>query len=108
MSVHTPAFLALRDALLALDDEERRRLVELLGAMHAPKPPLSGRLAALLALIARLDPSDRRRLATWCARYLSRWGQVPVAASQTLATPQAGTLCVVSPESQLNAKSKPS
>ncbi|GAC1563408.1 MAG: hypothetical protein NVS3B17_17800 [Vulcanimicrobiaceae bacterium] len=59
--------------------------------MHDPKPPVSGDLAGILQMIARLDPTDRRRLATWCARYLSRWGQIPVAASRSLATPQAGS-----------------
>ena len=90
MPPHSSAFVALRDALLRLDDEERRRVADLLGAMHEPKPPISGRLAEILAMIARLDPSDRSRLAAWCGRYLSRWGQIPVAASRSLATPTAG------------------
>lgn len=88
---HSPAFVELRDALLRLDDVERRRIAALAGAMHDPLPPISGELASVLAKIAALDPTDRRRLATWCSRYLSRWGQVPVAASRALATPTAGS-----------------
>lgn len=76
--------------MLRLDDAERRRVADLVGAMHDPKPPISGELASVLSRIAALDPTDRRRLATWCSRYLSRWGQVPVAASRALATPKAG------------------
>lgn len=88
--MHSPSFAALRDALLRLGDDERRRIADLVGAMHDPKPPISGDLAAILGMVAALDPSDRRRLARWCARYLSRWGQVPVASSRQLATPQGG------------------
>ena len=98
MPAHSSAFVALRDALLHLDDEERRRIADLLGAMHDPKPPVSGRLAETLAMIARLDPSDRNRLASWCGRYLSRWGQVPVAASRTIVSPTAGSGDVVTPK----------
>jgi len=88
---HSRSFVVLRDALLRLDEVERRRVADLAGAMQAPKPPISGELARVLAMIAALDPTDRRRLATWCARYLSRWGQVPVAASRAFATPTAGS-----------------
>ena len=91
MPEHSIAFVILRNALVRLDDGERRRVADLLGAMHAPKPPVSGELAEILQMIGHLDPNDRRPLATWCARYLSRWGQIPVAASRALATPQAGT-----------------
>ncbi len=91
MFPHTSAFIALRDALLALADDERRRVADLAGAMHAPKPPISGELAGILRMIAALDPADRKRLAKWCALYLSRWGQVSVAASRLLATPRAGS-----------------
>ncbi len=91
MASHSPAFVALRDALLRLGDDERRRVADLIGAMHDSKPPISGELAGILGMIAVLDPTDRRRFAKWCARYLSRWGQVPVAASRLLATPKAGS-----------------
>ena len=103
MPSHSTAFAALRDAMLLLDDGERRRVADLLGAMHDAKPPVSGRLAEILAMIARLDPNDRGRLAAWCGRYLSRWGQVPVAASRTLATPTAGTGGVVEPNPDRSA-----
>ncbi|GAC1312594.1 MAG: hypothetical protein NVSMB19_26810 [Vulcanimicrobiaceae bacterium] len=91
MAAHSSAFALLRAALLQLADEERRRVADLVGAMHDAKPPISGELAGVLAMIAALDPTDRRRLAQWCARYLSRWGQIPVAASRRLATPTAGS-----------------
>lgn len=90
MASHSPAFVALRDALLRLGDDERRCVADLIGAMHDSKPPISGELACILGMIAVLDPTDRRRFAKWCARYLSRWGQVPVAASRLLATPEGG------------------
>ena len=106
MPSHSTAFVSLRDALLRLDDEERRRVADLLGAMHDPKPPVSGRLAEILAMIAHLDPSDRSRLAAWCGRYLSRWGQVPVAASRSLATPTAGTGSIVDPNRVLATPSE--
>lgn len=91
MPTHSPAFVELREALLRLAETERRRVADLVGAMHDAKPPISGELAEILGMIARLDPTDRRRLATWCANYLSRWGQIPVAASRRLATPTAGS-----------------
>ena len=97
---HSPSFAALRDALLGLDDAERRRVADLVGAMHDPKPPISAALATVLAAIAALDPTDRRRLATWCARYLSRWGQIPVAASHGLVTPTAGNEARALPETR--------
>ncbi|GAC1567763.1 MAG: hypothetical protein NVS2B3_07690 [Vulcanimicrobiaceae bacterium] len=87
---HSQAFVALRTALLALDEAERRRIADLAGAMTEPKPPISRELASVLALLAALDANDRRRFATWCARYLSRWGQVPVAASRSLESPVPG------------------
>jgi hypothetical protein len=80
---HTPEFLALRDAILQdLADDDRRRLAALLGCMTDPQPELSASLAGILGEIARLSVTDRARLSRWCARYLSRWGQIPVAASR--------------------------
>ena len=73
----------MRDAILDdLGDEDRRRLAALLGCMTEPQPELSPSLAGLLGEIARLSVNDRARLSRWCARYLSRWGQIPVAASR--------------------------
>jgi hypothetical protein len=80
--MHPPAFTALRDAILGLPEDNRKRLAALLGCMHGPRPPLSGELTRVLAAIAALDPADRGRLAKWCASYLSRWGQVPAASSR--------------------------
>lgn len=73
----------MRDAILDdLGDEDRRRLAALLGCMTEPQPELSPSLAGLLGEIARLSVNDRARLSRWCGRYLSRWGQIPVAASR--------------------------
>lgn len=47
MASHSPAFVALRDALLRLGDDERRRVADLIGAMHDSKPPISGELACI-------------------------------------------------------------
>jgi hypothetical protein len=80
---HTPQFRALRDAILDdLADDDRRRLAGLLGCMTAPQPELSPSLVAVLGEIAQLAVADRARLARWCGRYLSEWGQIPVAASR--------------------------
>ena len=78
------AFEEIRDAILAMEQDDRRQLAALAGAMHAPQPAISASLAAVLGLISRLDTSDRSRLARWCGRYVSRWGQIPVAASQAV------------------------
>jgi hypothetical protein len=80
---HSPEFRALRDAILDdLADEDRRRLAGLLGCMTAPLGEPSPSLVAVLAEIAQLSVGDRARLARWCGRYLSQWGQIPVAASR--------------------------
>jgi hypothetical protein len=80
---HSPEFRALRDAILDdLADEDRRRLAGLLGCMTAPQPEPSPSLVVVLGEIARLSIGDRARLARWCGRYLSAWGQIPVAASR--------------------------
>ena len=79
----------MRDAILAdLADDDRRRLAALLGCMTDPQPELSPSLAGILGDIARLSVTDRARLSRWCGQYLSRWGQVPVAASRRV-TPKA-------------------
>jgi hypothetical protein len=86
---HSPEFRALRDAILDdLSDEDRRRLAGLLGCMTDPQPEISAGLASILGDIARLTVTDRGRLSRWCGRYLSRWGQIPVAASRRV-TPKA-------------------
>jgi hypothetical protein len=79
---HSAAFQELRDTILALGQDDRRQLAALTGAMHATQPPISGPLAEVLGKISRLDVNDRARLARWCGCYVSRWGQIPVAASR--------------------------
>ncbi len=86
MSDHPPAFKALRNAIVdELTDDDRRRLAALVGFMHEPQPPLSAPLVRVLSAIATLTPDERSSLSRWCARYLTRWGQVPVAASRRAA-----------------------
>jgi hypothetical protein len=89
--MHSATFIALRDAILELTDEDRRRLAALLGCMHEPQPPVSGGLARVLSAFAALDPEQRCRMSAWCAQYLSRWGQVPAAASRRVKHPKAGS-----------------
>jgi hypothetical protein len=79
---HSPAFVALRDLIVdELEDEDRRRLADLLGAMNDSKPELSPAVVKALAAIVALPIADRKTLAGWCARYLNRWGQIPQAAA---------------------------
>ncbi len=85
MPEHSAAFQALRDAILdELSDVDRRRLAALLGCMTQPQPTPSPGLTRVLGMIARLDVKDRDRIARWCGSYLSRWGQIPVAASRRI------------------------
>jgi hypothetical protein len=85
---HTAEFRAVRDAIVDdLEDEERRRLAVLLGCMTEPAAELPAPLVAVLGAIARLAPPDRARLVRWCGRYLTRWGQVPVAAGRRVSAP---------------------
>jgi hypothetical protein len=81
---HSEAFRELRDAILALGQDDRQQLAALTGAMHATQPPISAPLAAVLGAISRLDVNDRARLARWCGCYVSRWGQIPVATSRAI------------------------
>jgi hypothetical protein len=74
---HSPAFLAVRDAILALDsDKDRARLAALFGDMTTPHRDL-GELRRVLRLIAMLDDADLERLAKWFSTWVSRWGQMP-------------------------------
>jgi hypothetical protein len=83
--MHSPAFQALRNAILNdLNDLDRRRLAALLGCMTEPQATPSPALTRALGMIAALDIKDRDRIARWCATYLSRWGQIPVAASRRI------------------------
>jgi len=77
---HSAAFLAVRTALLALDDVDRRPIARLFGAMQVPEADLTPGTIALLRTIADLDDADLLRFGRWFWRYLSRWGDVPSAA----------------------------
>jgi len=88
---HSAAFIAIRNAILdELDDDDRRRLVGLLGSMTEPQRELSPLVIQALAAIVQLDPGDRRKLSRWFGRYVSFWGQIPVAASRRVAPPYGG------------------
>ncbi len=79
----------MRDAIVDdLDDEQRRRLAALLGCMTEPAAELPAPLVGVLAAVASLAPGDRARLVRWCGRYLTRWGQVPVAAGRRVTPPR--------------------
>jgi hypothetical protein len=84
MADHTPQFAAARDVVLELEDADRRALARLFGAMHAPEADPSLALIAALRTIAALPDADVVKLARWFRRYVSRWGQVPIAASRSV------------------------
>jgi hypothetical protein len=85
---HTPEFCVVRDAIVDdLGDDERRRLAVLLGCMTEPGAELPAALVTVLGAIAALGPGDRARLVRWCGRYLTRWGQIPVAAARRVTPP---------------------
>jgi hypothetical protein len=89
---HSAEFLAFRDLLLTgLSDEDRRRLAGLFGCMTERLPELSPEADAALRAFVALKVADRRRVVRWFASYVSRWGQVPVAASRRVAAPKAGS-----------------
>jgi hypothetical protein len=86
---HSVAFAAVRDRLLReLDDADRLRLTGLFGSMTDPLPDPSPALVALLAAIVALEPADRVKLARWVRTYVTRWGQVPSAASRQVQHPE--------------------
>jgi hypothetical protein len=77
---HSPAFLAVRDLIIALDDRDRARLAQLFGAMQERQPRLGPAVRAALRAIAELDDDDLERLVKWFGAYVNRWGQMPKAA----------------------------
>jgi hypothetical protein len=81
---HSPEFLTVRDALLDLDDADRRRLVGMYGSMTDPLPIPSLAFIAFFRTIAALSDDDHRRLAKWIGQFVSKFGGVPSAASQRI------------------------
>lgn len=75
-------FAVIRDAVLALDEADRRRLADLCGAMQEPRPPLSEPAVAVLAAFVALDAADRAKLGKWFGQYVNRWGQIPQASGR--------------------------
>jgi hypothetical protein len=95
---HSSAFIAFRNLVVSgLEEEDRRRLTALFGCMHDPKPPISSEVVAVLRAFVALPSDDRRRVVRWFGRYVSRWGQIPAAASQSVVTPAAGSSPIDSP-----------
>jgi hypothetical protein len=88
---HSEAFLRVRDAVLELDDEDRRRLTDLFGSMTERKPDPSAALLDLLEAASRLDRADQRRLSKWVQRYVNARGQVPSASSFRASKAARGT-----------------
>ena len=80
-SKHSPEFLAVRDALLELEDADRRPFARLFGAMQDPQLPLTPEAIKLLRAIAKLDDEDVKRLGKWFQTFANRWGGIPSAAS---------------------------
>lgn len=79
---HTPAFERVRDALLALADDGRKRLADLFGSLTEKKADPSASLLSFIAASAALDRDDQAKLARWVRTYVNRWWQVPQAPSR--------------------------
>ena len=82
MNEHSKAFAEVRQAVLDLDEGDRKRIAAMIGAMTVPEPALSGHAIAFLARFAALPEDERYRLSAWFGKYVNRWGQIPVMASR--------------------------
>ena len=78
---HSPEFLAVRDALLATEDADRKPIGRMFGTMREPEMALSPATIEMLRAIVALDDADIQRFGKWVKTYLSKFGQVPNAAS---------------------------
>lgn len=72
----------VRDQILGLSDDDRRRLAGLFGRIGAPLPLPSPALFATIEAVLALDRSERDLTAKWVRTYVNQWGQVPQAASR--------------------------
>jgi hypothetical protein len=79
---HSDSFRKIRDAILALEQSDCRRLADLFGSMRDKRPALEAPVVAILALFVELEAVDRARLARWMQTYVNAWGQIPTAAGQ--------------------------
>lgn len=70
---HSEMFLAVRALLLALEDEDRRRLTGLYGSMTEKVSDPSPALRTFIGEIAKLDATDHIRLARCVRTYVSKW-----------------------------------
>ncbi len=71
----SPEFVAVRDAILALQgDRDRARLAGLLGCMTEPSRALGGSLRATLRAVAALPDDDLERLVNWFHTWVNAWG----------------------------------
>ncbi len=87
---HSAAFAAVRERLLSLTDEDRRRLTVLLGAyMTSSEAGPAPDLLAACEAVFRLPRQEQARLVAWFRRYVNRWGQVPQLSSQQASRPSA-------------------
>jgi hypothetical protein len=77
MTPHSPAFIRVRDLILALDDDrDRARLAALFCHVTQQHRDL-GELRRVLRAIGELDDGDLERLAKWFSQYMNHWGQTP-------------------------------
>jgi hypothetical protein len=74
--MHSPAFIRVRDAVLALSEADRARLARLLGHIAEPRRDL-GDLNRILRMIGELDAADVERLSRWFYTWVNAWGQMP-------------------------------
>lgn len=81
---HSPAFTAVRDRLVTLDDRDRARLAQLFGAMQERQAKLGPAVRDALRAIAELDDDDIERLVRWFGQHVNRWGQMPRSAGLTI------------------------
>lgn len=56
--------------------------------MTDPLPDPSPEFFVVAAAIVALEPTDRLKLARWVRTYVTRWGQVPSAASRQVHHPE--------------------
>ncbi|TAM87668.1 hypothetical protein EPN42_11175 [bacterium] len=87
---HSPAFLAVRDIVLNLEDADRQRLAAFMGAwMQSLETGLPPALLGACEAIFRLPRPEQKRLDGWFRAHVNRWGQVPFLTSMRASHPDA-------------------
>ena len=69
-------FERVRDSIIDLDSENRRRLTTLMGFMSDRRNGL-GPLKETIRALATLDDDDLERIARWFSAHVTRWGYLP-------------------------------